>query len=110
MIPMHIIVNNALRDVQLVKEQLIYAIHVLPSESILQYVNVLWDILKIQILNVKLVTQLVLIVINMVVFLVLEIELDLFLENVNVIHKESVDIVLDQYIVLIVLLEFHILH
>jgi len=55
------------------------------------------------------VTLLVLIVINMVVFLVLVIELDLYLENVNVMSKELVDIVLDLYIVLIVLLEFLIL-
>lgn len=108
-IPMHIIVNNALKDVILVKERLIYAIFVQLLESILLYVNVLWDILKTQISNVKHVIQLVLIAINMVVFLVLEIELDLFMENVNVIHKVSADTALDQSIVLTVLLEFLIL-
>jgi len=41
MIPMHIIVSNALKDVLLVKEQLIYAIHVRLLELILQFVNVL---------------------------------------------------------------------
>jgi len=48
-------------------------------------------------------------VINMDVYHVLVIELVLLMENVNVILKVSVDSALDQSIVQIVLLEYHIL-
>ena len=57
MIRLHIIVNNVLKDVQLVMEQLIYVYLVQAHELKSPFANVQKDILKTQMLNAKHVIQ-----------------------------------------------------